>query len=253
MEKTKILRYDGSFNGFLTAIYTAFDQKIRVADIQPTAQAQNGLFTDTAIIFTQIDKAKRVWQGIENQNFNAIKNIYFAYLSEGRGIEMILYRYIIALFTDSNSRDKEEFENLGMQLIALADSVKREKQRMEATIKFHKTGDDVYMASVEPKYNILPLISKYFRLRYPEHSWIIYDLKRQYGLYYHEKAMELISIDQAAINQLRGIQSSGSKPAKELQDQLLSNVTVKNKIRGKVYQAVRSTKIRERKQEKKAV
>ena len=34
MKNSKILIYDGSFNGFLTAIFVAFEEKIEVSDIQ---------------------------------------------------------------------------------------------------------------------------------------------------------------------------------------------------------------------------
>ncbi|MGB5388277.1 MAG: DNA metabolism protein, partial [Eudoraea sp.] len=64
MEKEKILLYDGSFNGFLTCIFTAFEQKINVVGIQRKSQVQKGLFTETQTILTQVNKAKRVWNGI---------------------------------------------------------------------------------------------------------------------------------------------------------------------------------------------
>jgi len=34
MKNSKTLIYDGSFNGFLTAVFIAFDEKIKVTDIQ---------------------------------------------------------------------------------------------------------------------------------------------------------------------------------------------------------------------------
>ena len=42
MEKEKILVYDGSFNGFLTSVFIAFDQKINVANIQRRNEVQKG-------------------------------------------------------------------------------------------------------------------------------------------------------------------------------------------------------------------
>ena len=57
MNTSKTLIYDGSFNGFLTAVFIGFEQKIAQADIQRKGQAQNGLFTETETIFTNIDKA----------------------------------------------------------------------------------------------------------------------------------------------------------------------------------------------------
>ena len=41
---------------------------------------------------------------------------------------------------------------------------------------------------------MLPLISKHFERRYADQKWIIYDLKRNYGLYYDLNGVELIQI-----------------------------------------------------------
>ena len=58
MEKEKILVYDGSFNGFLTSVFMAFEQKINVINIQRKDDVQKGLFTDTQTILTQVPKSQ---------------------------------------------------------------------------------------------------------------------------------------------------------------------------------------------------
>ncbi|MEM8927924.1 MAG: DNA metabolism protein, partial [Bacteroidota bacterium] len=78
MKNETTLLYDGSFNGFLSAVFVAFEEKLHVADIQKNGQGQNGLFSDTETIFTHVEKAKRVWNGVRSKSYNAISNIYFA-------------------------------------------------------------------------------------------------------------------------------------------------------------------------------
>ena len=94
MNTTKTLIYDGSFNGFLTAVFIGFEQKIPYADIQRQGQIQSGLFSETEIIFTNVEKAQRVWNGIRNKSNSAIKNVYFAFLSKQNTVEGLLYHYI---------------------------------------------------------------------------------------------------------------------------------------------------------------
>src|SRR5690606_23550634 len=93
-QRATTLIYDGGFNGSLTAAFEAFDQKIHVVDIQRNGQAQSGLFSVSQTGFTQVDKAKRVWNGIRNKNHNALANVYFAFLSGAKGVEPLLYAYI---------------------------------------------------------------------------------------------------------------------------------------------------------------
>ena len=191
----KTLLYDGSFNGFLTTVYKAFDEKIKVTDIQKTSVAQRGLFSDTETVFTQMDQAKRVWSGIQKKSHTSIKNIYFAFLSEHKGIELLLYRYILKLFSRSELLHLNFTDDTVLKISQLAKSVGREKHRMEAFVRFQRTKDDIYFANIEPDFDVLPLISKHFRSRYADQQWIIYDVKRKYGIFYNLHSVEIISLD----------------------------------------------------------
>lgn len=195
MENAKTLIYDGSFNGFLTAIFIAFEEKAQVADIQKNKVSQNGLFSETETVLTHVEKAKRVWNGIQKKNHNAIKNIYFAYLSETKGIELLLYRYIRKLFTDQESIHFDYSDRLVLKISQLAKSVGREKHRMEAFVRFQLTQDEIYFANIEPDFDVLPLISKHFRSRYADQQWLIYDVKRQYGIFYNLEKVDIVSLD----------------------------------------------------------
>ena len=195
MENAKTFIYDGSFNGFLTSIFVAFEEKAQVADIQKNTVRQNGLFSETETIFTHVEKAKRVWNGIQKKNQNAIKNIYFAYLSESKNIELLLYRYIRKLFANQESIHSDYSDGLVLKISQLAKTVGREKHRMEAFVRFQLTQDDIYFANIEPDFDVLPLISKHFRSRYADQQWLIYDVKRQYGIFYDLEKVEIVSLD----------------------------------------------------------
>ncbi len=195
MENAKTLIYDGSFNGFLTAVFVAFEEKAHVADIQKNSVCQNGLFSETETIFTHIEKAKRVWNGIHKKSQTAIKNIYFAYLSETEGIELLLYRYIRKLFAGQSSIHSDYSDGVVIKISQLAKSVAREKHRMEAFVRFQLTQDDLYFANIEPDFDVLPLISKHFRSRYADQQWLIYDIKRKYGIFYDLLNVEIVSLD----------------------------------------------------------
>lgn len=195
MENAKILIYDGSFNGFLTAVFIAFDEKLVVADIQKKTKVQRGLFSDSEPIFTQMDKAKRVWNGIRKKNNTVIKDIYFAFLSETENIEPLLYRYIRKLFSTGMDVHSNYSDSLTLKISQLARSVSREKHRMEAFVRFQLTKDGIYFANIEPDFDVLPLISKHFRNRYADQQWIIYDVKRSYGLFYNLYGVEIVTLD----------------------------------------------------------
>lgn len=195
MNTSKTFIYDGSFNGFLTAVFNGFEQKVSQADIQRNGQTQNGLFAETETVFTNVALAKRVWTGIQKKSNSAVKNIYFAFLSEKKGIEPLLYHYIQKLMGSNQNKSHDFSDDVILRINQLAHKVGREKHRMEAFVRFQLTKDEVYFANIEPDFDVLPLISKHFRSRYADQQWIIHDLKRKYGLYYNLEGVELISLD----------------------------------------------------------
>ncbi|MFW2375515.1 MAG: TIGR03915 family putative DNA repair protein [Cellulophaga baltica] len=200
MNEAKILVYDGSFNGYLTAVFQAFEQKLTIADIQKEENAQSGLFSDAELVYTDVFKSKRVWNGIQKKNNTAIKNIYFAFLSETKGIELLLYRYIQKLFSETELLHLNFSDDIVLKISQLAKSVGREKHRMEAFVRFQLTKDAIYFSNIEPDFDVLPLISKHFKSRYADQQWIIYDVKRKYGIYYNLDTVEFITLDMDEIH-----------------------------------------------------
>ncbi|MCJ7466002.1 MAG: TIGR03915 family putative DNA repair protein [Maribacter sp.] len=239
MVNSKILIYDGSFNGFLTAIFTAFDEHIPVSDIQSNTIKQNGLFSETRTIFTEMDKAKRVWNALQNKNNLVIRTIYFAYLSGYEGIEELLYRYIKKLYMPSVG---ESIGNMGpilQKINHLATCVAREKERLERSLGFYLTNDAVYFATIHPDFDVLPLISKHFRYRFKDQAWVIYDQKRKYGLYYDLEGVEIISLDLPFKSNATKFESAqlaaDGNGDKDSLDRIISNMKIKTCIQQKLH------------------
>ncbi len=66
---------------------------------------------------------------------------------------------------------------------------------MEAFIRFQKLSDGTFYAAIEPDFNVLPLLIKHFRDRYADQKWLIYDLKRKYGIYYDLDKVEYMEVE----------------------------------------------------------
>ena len=239
MNATKTLIYDGSFNGFLTAVFIAFEQKLPHADIQRQGQTQAGLFAETETIFTNIEKAQRVWNGVQNKSNTAIKHIYFAYLSEQKRIETQLYHYIRKLMGSKLNGAHNFSDDCVLKINQTAQKVSREKHRMEAFVRFQLTKDNIYFANIEPDFDVLPLISKHFRNRYTDQQWIIYDLKRKYGLFYDLKTVEVISLDLSEVysNSINknGIFISEEYEYQNLWSNYFKSTNIKSRINTKLH------------------
>lgn len=190
-----MLVYDGSFDGFLTCVFQVYDMKLRQVNIQRKSQAQESLFGSSDEVVTDSEKADRVWKGIKKKTSSGgSSRLYYAFLSEKNQVENLLLRYIQYAFKSDLPIDSDFANKDVLEVTQIAKSVGREKHRMEAFVRFKLTKDDLYFANIEPDFDVLPLISKHFKSRYADQKWIIYDLKRGYGLYYDLEKVDIINL-----------------------------------------------------------
>ncbi|TXD85024.1 DNA metabolism protein [Subsaximicrobium wynnwilliamsii] len=194
--KQRHLLYDGTFDGFLSCVFYAFEHKLKQLSIKKASSCQNGLFSEPETIVTDEQKANRVWKGLQSKlSKRGCLSLYYAFLSEQVGVEQVLLDYIQYAFANLFEVDTDFSHPSVLATSKLAKSVGREKHRMEAFVRFRLTKDDLYFASIEPDFNVLPLISKHFERRYADQKWVIYDIKRKYGLLYDGHSVEIMTID----------------------------------------------------------
>jgi probable DNA metabolism protein len=193
METGVTLIYDGTFNGFLTAVFAAYEGKRYVTDIIKKDQNQKDIFSKTIEIETDLNKAKRVWYMLRDKHYDFLKNIYFAFLSETQGIEICLYREIVRKLGRLRVANQENSQAGVPMLEDIAYKVSLEKRKWESAIHFNFTSDRPSIVRIKPQYNILPLISRFFRLTYQSHPWIIFDQARGYGIYFDGISTRLIT------------------------------------------------------------
>jgi len=190
------LIYDGTFDGFLTCVFYVYEYKLEYVAIQKENTAQNLLFSELEIVTTDTIKADRVWSGLKSKLLKtSTYQIYYAFLSEKEAVENILLDYIKHAFESTVAVDKDFAHPTVLKISQIAKMVGREKHRMEAFVRFKLTKDNIYFANIAPDFNVLPLISKHFKSRYADQKWVIYDLKRHYGLYYNLKNVEIINLN----------------------------------------------------------
>jgi probable DNA metabolism protein len=179
------LVYDGSFAGLLTAVFDVYEYKFTQCNITPEQHRQDSLFEQTHIVETDANKANRVWTGLKKiAGQHAVSNLYKTFLSEEEGMENHLLQYIRYTFLLKEDISSDYSHASARYINDTAKKVHREKHRMEAFVRFKLTKDGLYFATIEPDFNVLPLILPHFEKRYADQRWLIYDVRRKYGLYY---------------------------------------------------------------------
>lgn len=194
------LVYDGTFDGFLTLVFELYDLKISQFDIVDKKNLQQNVFALTRTIITDEQKSQRVWAGLSKKlSSTALGNIYKCYLSELPKIESILFQFIQYTFNSNFNIEADFGFEPVLKVAQISKKVMREKHRFEAFVRFKKDKEGLFYALIDPDFNVLPLILDHFRKRYADQKWLIYDVRRKYGLYYNLIKTEYVVFESSFI------------------------------------------------------
>ena len=196
-----LLSYDSTFEGFLTTVFEIYEFKYSNPKIIKCSELQQNIFVKTTEIITDNSKSDRVIKKLQLQiGADGIRNIIYSFLSENHGVENLLFAVIDYSVKNPTVNIAKDFSNqYVLQISKLTKSVGREKHRMEAFIRFEQLKDGIYFAKIDPDFDVLTLIIPHFKNRYQDQKWLIYDLRRKYGVYYDLETVTIVTLDFDAI------------------------------------------------------
>ncbi|MBD1391950.1 TIGR03915 family putative DNA repair protein [Mucilaginibacter sp. ZB1P21] len=195
------LLYDGSFEGLLTAVFEVYEHKMDAVNLVKTGKYTTAMFEQVITIVTDEARATRVLKGLKTKlSPMGVQRLYAAHLAEMDDEDNNLIGFIRYAFNSDKNIEEDYGNRFVVRVSEMVRMVRREKHRMEAFVRFQKLKDETFYASVEPDFNVLPLLIRHFKSRYADQRWIIYDLKRNYGLYYDLHDTQYITLDFAESN-----------------------------------------------------
>ena len=187
--------YDGSFEGFLTVVFEAFRCKTEPEAIISACSNIQIPLGEQITIPRDDKKSDRVWKAIEKKtNIKNARMLNIAFFAQEEQKEMLLWRYLKKVFTLA---DPGFYQNMLDEdvngVIDMVRRVKREVHRFQGFVRFEKSADGIYFAPIDPDHDIVRLLTSHFKSRYADQPWVIYDTKRNYGVYYDtDKVMEVV-------------------------------------------------------------
>ncbi|WP_439697221.1 TIGR03915 family putative DNA repair protein [Mucilaginibacter sp. AW1-7] len=209
------LVYDGTFEGLLTAVFEIYDRKLFHVKLIKGEWRTSAMFEEVLQVTTDGHRANRVLMGLRKKLSAAgIQRLYIAHMAEMENEESAIVGFIRYVF-DTDVNVEEDYGNkYVMRLSEILKMVRREKHRMEAFIRFQKLKDETYYAAIEPDFNVLPLIIRHFKNRYTDQKWIIYDIKRRYGIHYDLHDTQYITLDFSEVNKSADVISAFTEDEK---------------------------------------
>lgn len=196
------IQYDSTFEGFLSVVFEIYRQHLEVGEIVPQRAYETGvsrnsdLFMQPFQVETNADSARRLARAIVNRAGSDVFDLLqTAFRSEEISIEMKILAYLRKLFaTESPDYAKNPASEEMLPLLKTAQAVSREMGSMLGMVRFDKAPDGLYVSEIEPKYNIVDMLTGHFRGRFPGMRWAIVDSMRGYGVYYDGKRATMVEV-----------------------------------------------------------
>lgn len=193
-------RYDNTFEGLLTAVFDAFHRK-QFPQKMTGSPADIPLFTEIHEVITDGEKAERVLKGLQSKlSRSALQMLSVCFLSGSDEVSTHIFHYICKNFRAAKSIELNFADPDVLQLSKVYKKVQRESEKMRQFVRFQKTADGIFFACIEPLYDVLPLVAEFFEDRFADQQWLIYDARREYGLYYNLEKTEVVHFDNLLVS-----------------------------------------------------
>ncbi|MCL2818344.1 MAG: TIGR03915 family putative DNA repair protein [Actinomycetia bacterium] len=177
--------YDGSLEGFFSAIFDAYTCKDKPDIITVSENFQSMIDQVSHYVETEQHKYERVYAGIIDHigrgGYQTVKTVF---LSPSPQRETILYHYLEYGFKVGSKVHVDIAHELVNPVMRLKRETGMEAHRIRMFARFSRMDNGVYFAKINPKCNVLPLVMDHFSRRFNIQPFAIYDeVHHLLGLY----------------------------------------------------------------------
>lgn len=207
-----IIRYDGSFEGFLCAAALTID------GAEPSGflwgeGGDGGLFDQVVAVASDRDAALAFFEHIVREvSRDAFATARHAFHSEAAVVELLLWRYLRLGFRVGRRLEGMKADPLVQPVQQLARRVEREVHRFLGFVRFREVewsgGATLFYAPIEPETDVLPFLAPHFADRLADRPWVIHDLRRGQALFCEGGRVKL----------LRGVELAGAPRSTKEED-----------------------------------
>lgn len=190
-----IYRFDGSFDGMLTAVFDSFARK-ESPDMLLAPDGEMPLFYDVVYdVVTDLEKGSRVWRKLGKViSKGALTSLTAAFLSDNPDVALLALRYISRAVVSAQSVETDFSDPAVLGVFKEARRVRSEAHRLLQFVRFQKAADGTYFSMIEPIFDVLPFAVSHFADRFSDQPFIIYDRCRDYGYHYDGKELRRMTL-----------------------------------------------------------
>ena len=169
-----IFAYDGSFEGFLSAVFDSFSMKTIPADIVVFDDMEPSLLK-IHYVETNVEHARRVEIGIAKKLGETVLNmVKRAFLFDEKGKENAILLFIHKAFSEGKTIGSKIGDETVNRVYKMCVAVNNEAERFRQFTRFSDS-NGALVAVIHPKHFVLPLIKSFFCARIKNEHFMIFD------------------------------------------------------------------------------
>lgn len=190
--------YDGSFEGFLTALHRSYTHKC-IPEVLTADISKLDLLSEPVTIETDIDVVKKVSHSI-TKHFpkREIERIYHVFLCDDVARERELLLYIRMGFKDTSL-----LADFSHPIVFAIEGYQKRLfstiYKMQEFLRFEMLEDSTLYAKIAPPRNVLPLLGKHFVKRLRNERFIIHDISRGWIVVYDSEKLQMHKVQGASV------------------------------------------------------
>ena len=179
----KVYIYDGTFTSLLSLISILIKHNIEPIDIKSEKEYIDNLLDEK--IYFNIENKKAELAYLKNAvSMHILYTCNYAFLSNDKSKEINIYYFIKNAFIYKDTIYGRKNIDSVNKVIKLSNMVSREAHKIKGFLRFKKTKNNFYYASINPTHNVIKIVSRQFRERLSIEYWLIKDINRGiYALY----------------------------------------------------------------------
>lgn len=190
----KTYLYDGTFDGLLTIVFNSYSSKTLPQKIYPENKYISNFLDKTVSIKTNYEKSKRVFNGIErNICQEALYNVYYAFLCEGKDKEIYILKYLCDGFDVGPKINNMLTISYVFKVTQMKKRALSECHRLKGLLRFQEIGKNLCYASIHPDNNIIEPLGQHFIRRLPSMNFVIHDKNRELCFIYNGEKYKIIN------------------------------------------------------------
>lgn len=190
--------YDGTFFGFLSAVFDAYYDGIHQVGTLHLA-SEPVLFGEDRFVAADPVKVRRVLDGLQAKcGGKTCHFLYYAFLAEAPAREAKLLTYIRAAFHYQQDFLRHLQEPELWIVREWARKTGNERHKLLGLVRFRELEDGSLYSMVAPDCCVVPVMAPHFVKRLAGERWVIHDVKRGLGVYYDQHDLSIVQIPQVA-------------------------------------------------------